>query len=99
MVAIWIAPTTPGTILASEIFIRIPAVAIKILFKETVQHMSSVNVSFKRLAVEAVMISHSGDVAMLEEIIFWGLIPIGLTPAVEYVVAEEAVHRMALSLK
>ena len=92
VVVLRIAPTTLVTVLIFKIFLGISAVPIEVLFMKTFRHMLSVNTSVQRLVADVVRTVHAGDSSVAEDNIFQKLILIGLTPAVEDVVAEDAEH-------
>ena len=98
-VKIRIAPTTPGTVLISNIFLGISSVPIGVLFKKEVENMLSVNTDMQSLVVNAVTMAHAGNVDMAEEDISKKLIMIDMTPTVEDVAAKDRVHIMALALE
>ena len=60
MVAIRITPTTPVTVLIYEIYIRISAVLIGIIFRYTVEHILDFNAFVQRLVEDTVMTEHLG---------------------------------------
>ena len=64
VVAIHIAPATPGTVLIFEIFIEISSVLIGMIFSETVKHFFSVNADVQSLVAGVVMTVHARDVAV-----------------------------------
>ena len=66
-VVIWIAPTTPGMVLRSEIFLDISAVPIGMPFGETVKYMLDVNTSMESLELDVVTMAHARDVDVAEE--------------------------------
>ena len=99
MVAIRTAPTTPGTVLISEIFLWISEMPIGMLFRETAKHTLAVNPAVQRLVTDAVTTVHTGDVDVAEDDISQKLILISLNPAMEDVVVEDALHIMALALE
>ena len=92
VVVIRISPTTTGMVFTSKRFLGISAVPIEVLFMKTVRHMLFVNTSVQRLVADVVRTVHAGDSSVAEDNIFQKLILIGLTPAVEDVVAEDAEH-------
>ena len=61
--------------------------------------MSAINEAAKRLVIDLVTTVHKGEVSVAEDSRSHKLIIIGKTPAVEDVVAEDLVHRMALNLE
>ena len=65
-VAIRIAPTKPGMIFISWIFIGISEVPTGMLFRETVENMLAVNTSVLRLVLDPETAVHAGDMAMAE---------------------------------
>ena len=65
-----IVPTTPGTVLTSDIFLSISAVPIGMLFRKTGGHMLAVNVSMQSLVSDAVTTVHAGNVAVAEDNIY-----------------------------
>ena len=95
IVAIHIAPTTPGVVLIFDRFLGISAALIGMLFRETSKHMLAVNAAVKNLVADVVIKVHAGGVAVVEYNKFQKLILIGLTLEAEDVVAEDADHRMA----
>ena len=99
VVAIRIAPSKPGTVLTSEIFIRILAVPIGMLSREMVEHMLAVNTSMERTEADAVTAVHEGDVDVAEDGTYHKLKLISLTPDVEDVTTKETVNRLALALE
>ena len=98
MVAIRIAPKTPVTVLIYKICLMISSVLTGMLFRETVGQKLAVNSAVERMVVDTVITAHAGDLDVAEDRIFQKLILIGLTPVVEYLFSEDAVHRMALAL-
>ena len=84
---ILIAHTIPGMVLTSNRYIRILIVPIGMPFRGTVKRMLAVNVSMERLAADALMTGHVGDLDVAEEGRFQKLILIRLAPAVEDVSA------------
>ena len=99
MLVIRIAPTTPGTVFTSKILLGISVVPIWVLFRERVKHMLDVNASVEMLVVDAITTAHAGDVSVEEDSRFHRLKLIGLTPAVEDVDTDYAVHRTELNLE
>ena len=97
--AIQITPTTPGTVLISDIFLGISEVPIGMLLREMAENMLSINSAVQRLVVETVTTVHTGYMGVAEDDRSQKLILVSLTTAVEDVDAEDAVHRMALALK
>ena len=67
VVAIRIAPTTPGTVSKSKIFIGISEVPIGVLFRETDKNMLSMNASLLSMVVDAETAVHVGCVSMVED--------------------------------
>ena len=65
MAIIRIVPTTPGTVLTSDIFLSISEVPIGMIFRETAKHMLAVNSVVQSLAVDVVTMLHAGDVIVL----------------------------------
>ena len=45
VLVIWIAPTTPGTVLTPKRFLRISVASIGMLFRETVKNILAVNIA------------------------------------------------------
>ena len=72
---------------------------IGIIFRETVEHMLSINAAMKMPVADTVTTVHAEGVAVAEDDRSQKLILIGLTPVVNDVVAEDAVLRMALALE
>ena len=99
MVTILIAPTTPGRMLISEIFLVISEVPIWIIFRETVKHMLDAHAAMKMLVTDVVIMLHAGGVSVVEDKRYHKLILIGLTPDAKDMAAEDAVHIMALHLE
>ena len=64
-----------------------------------VKHMVDINAVVQRIMADAVMTAHEGDVVVSEDDRSDKLILIGLTLSVEYVVAEDVVHRMSIALE
>ena len=64
VVAIHIAPATPGTVLIFEIFIEISSVLIGMIFSETVKHFFPVNVDVQSLVAGVVMMVHARYMAV-----------------------------------
>ena len=64
-----------------------------------VKHMVDINAVVQRILADAVMTAHEGDVVVSEDDRSDKLILIGLTLSVEYVVAEDVVHRMSIALE
>ena len=87
VVVIWISPTTPGTVL------------LGMTFRGMAENMSAVNTAVEGLVADALTKAHAWDVAMAEDVKFQKLILIGLTPAVEDVDTDYAVHRTELNLE
>ena len=98
-VATHITPTTPRTGLTFDIFLRISAVPIGMLVRETVGHMLAVNSAVQILVEDALMKVHVGDMSVAKDNKYQKLTLIGLTPAKEDVAAEDEDHRMALALE
>ena len=94
MVVILIYPTTSGTALTFKRFIGISAVTIGMLFSKTVKNMLAINAYIQRMLEDTVTTAHEGDVATAEDDRSQKLILIGMTPFMDDVIAEDAVHRM-----
>ena len=62
VVEIQITPTMHGTVLASDIFIRISAVLIWMLFRETFYHMLAIDTAVESLVADMVTKAHAGGV-------------------------------------
>ena len=99
VLSIHITPTTPGTVFISEKCIGILALPIGMLIGETVKNMLAANTAVQSLVADAVTAVHVGNMAVAEDCRSQKLILIVLTLAVEDVVAEDAVHIMALTLE
>ena len=99
MVAIRISPTTPGIVLISETFLRISSVPIRMLFRDAAKHMLVVNAAVKMLLENVVTAAHTGDVSVVEGVIYHKMILIGMTPAVADVVADDTVIIMMIALE
>ena len=56
--AIRIAPKTPGTVFIFDIFIKISAVPIGMLFRDTVDHMLDANAAVQSMVEDVVTTVH-----------------------------------------
>ena len=72
---------------------------IGIIFRETVEYISSVNTAVEMPVADTLTTVHAGGVAVAEDDRYQKLILIGLTPVVNDVVSEGVVSIMALSLE
>ena len=99
VMSVQITPITLGMVLISEIFIGISVVSIGILFRETVNHMLTVNTAMKSLVAEAVTKVHAGDMVVAEYIRSQKLKLIGQTSSVEGMVAKDVEHKMLQALE
>ena len=95
VVAIQIAPTKPGTMLVSKVFIGISAVLIGMPLRCMVKHTPTVNVDVGGLGLHVVMAAHMEDVVVVEDVRFQKLILIGINLAMEEVTMEDAAHNDA----
>ena len=99
VMSVQITPITLGMVLISEIFIGISVVSIGILFRETVNHILTVNTAMKSLVAEAVTKVHAGDMVVAEYIRSQKLKLIGQTSSVEGMVAKDVEHKMLQALE
>ena len=83
VVAIQIAPTKPGTMLVSKVFIGISAVLIGMPLRGMVKHTPTVNADVGGLGLHVVMTAHMEDLVVVEDVRFQKLILIGINLAME----------------
>ena len=69
---------------------------IEMVSRDMVKRILAVNTCVQRLVENMVIMVHAGDVAMVEGDRYHKLKLIDQTPVVAYLVAVNAVHRMAL---